>query len=142
MSEERQQLETAIAALEAQRALLGDAVVDTALAPMRRELAATRSAESATNQQLKQVSVLFVDVVESTAMGQRLDPEEIHAVMDGALISCPAGLTVIAGSSESLACSSGGIGRQRRDRPRSGETGRAGEISAKDNIAEEKRYHL
>ena len=85
MSEERQQLEAAIAALEAQRALLGDAVVETALAPMRRELAATRSAESATNQQLKQVSVLFVDVVESTAMGQRLDPEEIHAVMDGAL---------------------------------------------------------
>ena len=83
-SEERQKLEAAIAALEAQRALLGDAVVETALAPMRRELAATRSAES-TNQQLKQVSVLFVDVVESTAMGQRLDPEEIHAVMDGAL---------------------------------------------------------
>ena len=85
MSKERQQLEAAIAALEAQRALLGDAVVDTALAPMRRELEATRSAESSTNQRLKQVSLLFVDVVESTAMGQRLDPEEIHAVMDGAL---------------------------------------------------------
>jgi class 3 adenylate cyclase len=34
---------------------------------------------------LKQVTVLFVDVVRSTAMGQRLGPEEIHAVMDGAL---------------------------------------------------------
>ena len=85
MSEQRQQLEAAIAALEAQRALLGDAVVEAALAPMRRELAATHSAESATNQRLKQVSVLFVDVVGSTAIGQRLDPEEIHAVMDGAL---------------------------------------------------------
>ena len=85
MSEERQQLEAAIAALEAQRALLGDAVVETALAPMRRALAGTGSAECAKNQQLKQVSVLFVDVVESTAMGQRLDPEEIHAVMDRAL---------------------------------------------------------
>ena len=74
-----------MAALEAQRALLGNAVVETALATMRRELAATRSAESATHQQLKQVSVLFVDVVESTVMGQRLDAEEIHAVMDGAL---------------------------------------------------------
>ena len=40
MSEEREQLEAAIAALEAQRALLGDAVIETALAPMRRELAA------------------------------------------------------------------------------------------------------
>ncbi len=29
--------------------------------------------------------MLFVDVVGSTAMGQRLGPEEIHAVMDGAL---------------------------------------------------------
>ena len=85
MSEGGKQLEAAIAALEAQRALLGDAVVDTALAPMRRELAAARAAESTTHQELKQVSVLFVDVVESTAMGQRLDPEEIHAVMDGAL---------------------------------------------------------
>jgi len=85
VSEERRQLEAAIAALEAQRALLGDAVVETALAPMRRELARTGSAACANNQQLKQVTVLFVDVVESTAMGQRLDPEEIHAVMDGAL---------------------------------------------------------
>jgi class 3 adenylate cyclase len=85
VSDERQQLEAAIAALEAQRALLGDEVVETALAPLRRELAAKHSAESSTNQQLKQVSVLFVDVVASTAMGQRLDPEEIHAVMDGAL---------------------------------------------------------
>jgi class 3 adenylate cyclase/tetratricopeptide (TPR) repeat protein len=70
-----------IAALEAQRAVLGDAVVDMALAPLRRELAARRAGE----QQLKQVSVLFVDVVGSTAMGQKLGPEEIHAVMDGAL---------------------------------------------------------
>ena len=85
VSTERQQLEDAIAALEAQRALLGDAVVETALAPMRRELAATGSPESAAHQQLKQVSVLFVDVVESTAMGQLLNPEEIHAVIDGAL---------------------------------------------------------
>ena len=85
MNDRSAQLSAAIAALEAQRALLGDAVVDTALAPLRRELEATRSAESATNQRLKQVSLLFVDVVESTAMGQRLDPEEIHAVMDGAL---------------------------------------------------------
>ena len=29
--------------------------------------------------------MLFVDVVGSTAMGQHLEPEDIHAVMDGAL---------------------------------------------------------
>ncbi len=81
-----EQLAAAIAALEAQRALLGDAVVDTALAPLREKLAALRAPEiAAAGQQLKQVSVLFVDVVGSTAMGQKLDPETIHEVMDSAL---------------------------------------------------------
>jgi class 3 adenylate cyclase/tetratricopeptide (TPR) repeat protein len=80
------QLQAAIAALEAQRALLGDAVVDTALAPLRRELASLQASLSGAGaQQLKQVSVLFVDVVGSTAIGQQLDPETIHAVMDSAL---------------------------------------------------------
>ncbi len=81
MSQTPEQLAAAIAALEAQRALLGDAVVDTALTPLREKLAALQTS----TQQLKQVSVLFVDVVGSTAMGQKLDPETIHAVMDGAL---------------------------------------------------------
>ncbi len=81
-----EQLAATIAALEAQRALLGDAVVDTALAPLREKLAALRAPEiAAAAQQLKQVSVLFVDVVGSTAMGQQLDPETIHEVMDSAL---------------------------------------------------------
>ncbi len=81
-----EQLAAAITALEAQRALLGDAVVDTALAPLREKLAALRAPEiAAAAQQLKQVSVLFVDVVGSTAMGQQLDPETIHEVMDSAL---------------------------------------------------------
>ena len=86
MSSTPEQLSAAIAALEAQRPLLGDAVVDTALAPLREKLAALNEAPTAPGQQqLKQVSVLFVDVVGSTAIGQKLDPETIHAVMDGAL---------------------------------------------------------
>jgi class 3 adenylate cyclase/tetratricopeptide (TPR) repeat protein len=79
------QLTDAIAALEGQRTVLGDAVVDTALAPLRRELADCRAARSPVRQQLKQVTVLFIDVVGSTAMGEHLEPEEIHALMDGAL---------------------------------------------------------
>ncbi|MEO7854021.1 MAG: tetratricopeptide repeat protein [Rubrivivax sp.] len=80
------QLAATIATLESQRALLGDAVVDSALGPLRDSLAAMLGAAAAAPvQQLKQVSVLFVDVVGSTAMGQQLDPETIHAVMDGAL---------------------------------------------------------
>lgn len=86
MQPSAEQIAAAIAALEGQRALLGDAVADTALAPLRRELAALQAASgAAAGQQLKQVSVLFVDVVGSTAIGQQLDPETIHAVMDSAL---------------------------------------------------------
>ena len=40
MSDEQQQIAAAIRALEAQRALLGDAVVDTALASLGAKLAA------------------------------------------------------------------------------------------------------
>jgi len=86
MQPSAEQINAAITALEAQRALLGDGVVNTALAPLRRELAALQASASASAaQQLKQVSVLFVDVVGSTAIGQQLDPETIHAVMDSAL---------------------------------------------------------
>ena len=82
MNDTPEQIAATIAALDAQRALLGDAVVDSALGPLRRELAALRSPEMPAHQQLKQVSVLFVDVVGSTAMGQQLDLETIHEVMD------------------------------------------------------------
>lgn len=53
---ERQQLEVAIAILEGQRAILGDAVVDAALGPMRKQLEEPTSAE-APEQQRKQVTV-------------------------------------------------------------------------------------
>lgn len=80
-----EQLEAAIAALEAQRTLLGDAVVDAALGPMRDKLETLRSQTRSHQQKLKAVSVLFVDIVGSTAMSRELDPEDIHAIVDGAL---------------------------------------------------------
>ncbi len=89
---DRDTLEAAIAALQSQRALLGDAVVDAALAPMREQL--TRLAApvpgAPPEQALRQVSVLFLDVVGSTALSQHLDPEDVHAVMDGVLERCTA----------------------------------------------------
>ncbi len=87
MSPELQNLEAAIAALEAQRALLGDDVVDASIPALRAKIAALRAAAPAagTEQALKQVSILFLDLVGSTALSQRLDPEEVGAVMDGAL---------------------------------------------------------
>ena len=86
MSPERQQLEAGIAALEAQRPLPGDAVVDAMLAPARARLAALADASPPEPAQaLEQVSVLFLDVVGSTTLSQHLDPEAISAVMDDAL---------------------------------------------------------
>ena len=90
MPTEQQQLEAVIVGLEAQRALLGDALVESAAAPIRARLDALAAAQpaGAGEQSLKQVSVLFLDVVGSTALSQHLDPEEVHEVMDGALSSC------------------------------------------------------
>ena len=91
-------LEIAIAALEAQRGLLSDAVVDIAVAPLRAQLAALDAHESLSppeaalasqpEQALRAVSILFLDIVGSTALSQYLDPEETHEVMDGALMRC------------------------------------------------------
>ena len=75
---ERQRLETAVAMLEAQRELVGDAVTDAALAPMRATLARLQQHD----QVLRQVTILFMDVVSSTALGQRLDPEDTHQLID------------------------------------------------------------
>jgi len=89
MSTEQEQLEAAIAALSAQRATLGDAIVDLAVAPLLARLAAVApTLAEASDQTLRQVTILCLDVVGSTALSQHLDPEEIHALMDGTLERC------------------------------------------------------
>ncbi len=87
MSTEPQQLEAAMVALEAQRTVLGDFAVDTMLAGLRAKLSAlsAQAPPPAPAQALKQVSILFLDVVGSTTLAQRLDPEAVSAVMDDAL---------------------------------------------------------
>jgi class 3 adenylate cyclase/tetratricopeptide (TPR) repeat protein len=83
---ELEQLGRAIEQLEAQRSLLGDAIIDNALAPLKARLAAlTPRPTTGDAPQLKQVTVLFTDVVGSTLLSQQLDPEDVLAVMDGAL---------------------------------------------------------
>ena len=89
MSIERQQIEAAIKSLEAQRPVLGAALVESAAQPLRARLASLMADGEApgddSGRALRQVSILFLDVVESTALSQTLDPEDVHAVMDEAL---------------------------------------------------------
>jgi class 3 adenylate cyclase len=97
MSAERQQIEATIAGLEAQRALLGDAIVDAAVGPLRAKLAALAASlvvAAPPAQTLKQATILFLDIVGSTTLGQHLDPEQTSDVMDGAL----AAFTAIVGA--------------------------------------------
>ncbi len=77
---ERENLERAIAALEAQRSTLGDAVVDSALGPLRDKLAKLES--SGAQQQRKQATVLLADVSNFTRMAETMDAEEIGDVIN------------------------------------------------------------
>jgi class 3 adenylate cyclase len=89
MSSEIQQINAAITALEAQRSLLGNSIVDTAVAPLRARLATLThppsSEASEPKQTLKQATILFLDIVGSTPLSLQLDPEEFHATVDSVL---------------------------------------------------------
>jgi len=71
--DEPERLREAIAALELHRELLGDAAADTALAPLRQRLSLL---EEARRLRRAQVTVLFADIVDSTALANRLDAED------------------------------------------------------------------
>ncbi len=82
---ERDKLEQAIAALEAQRAALGDAVVDVAVAALRQKISAWEETQRALfppDEQRKQVTVLFGDLSGFTEMSERMDAEDVGRVMN------------------------------------------------------------
>ncbi|MET0999443.1 MAG: adenylate/guanylate cyclase domain-containing protein [Marmoricola sp.] len=71
-------VDRAISALEAQREILGDAVVDTALDPLRArraELDAPRA------EQRRLVTIVFADLVDFTVLSRQLDPEDTREVV-------------------------------------------------------------
>jgi predicted ATPase/class 3 adenylate cyclase len=77
---EREQLEQAIAQLEAQRATLGDGVVDASVAALHEQLAALE--RTPPPEQRKQVTTLFADVSGYTAMSETMDAEDVSDVMN------------------------------------------------------------
>jgi len=89
---EREKIEQAITALEAQRATLGDAVVDTMIATALEKLDALDKMQAPP--QRKQITVLFADVSGFMAMAGTMDPEEVGDVintlwarLDGAIMA-------------------------------------------------------
>lgn len=85
MASELEQLRAGIAALESQRALLGDTVADAALQPLRARLGELMATRVAGDQTLRQVTILLLDVVGSTTLSEHLDPEDVHAVLTAVL---------------------------------------------------------
>ena len=78
--QEISELQHAIETLEAQRGLLGDAVVNAALSPMRDRLRHLQ-AQTATEQR-RLVTILFADLVDFTVLTRRLDAEDVREVVN------------------------------------------------------------
>jgi class 3 adenylate cyclase/tetratricopeptide (TPR) repeat protein len=94
---EKEELERAITAVEAQRANLGEAATETALAALRRQLAELETLQSGsssssgaagtpadTEAERRIVTILFSDVTGSTALAEQMDPEAWSEIMNEA----------------------------------------------------------
>ncbi|PWH13187.1 MAG: hypothetical protein DDG60_10885 [Anaerolineae bacterium] len=83
MSTEIEKLEQAIAALEAQRTVLGDSVVDTALAPLREKLKMLSQTSGELSNEVRQrklVTVLFADFPSLSTIEETLEAEDLQIV--------------------------------------------------------------
>lgn len=76
---DREKIEQTIATLDAQRFVLGDEVVDRAIASLRQELQSKSQKVAA---QRKQVTVLFADLVGFTALTSPMDAEEVQELVN------------------------------------------------------------
>ena len=93
LDEHINQLKQTIADIESQRSILGDEVVEASLKPIRKKLADLESGIVSSTEDLfaiperkrKLVTLLFLDVVGSTAMTKDLDPEDTLDMMDHAI---------------------------------------------------------
>ena len=77
-------LRTSLHGLEAQRGMLGDAIVGPALAALCQQLAGLEeqaATQAAPAEERRLITILFLDIVGSTGMAERLDPEEWRQVV-------------------------------------------------------------
>jgi predicted ATPase/class 3 adenylate cyclase len=82
--EQAKKLTAAIAGLESQRLTLGDDVVNPALAALREQLSqlAAGSRDDGADDERKIVTILFADVTGFTALAEKLDAEEVRALIN------------------------------------------------------------
>ena len=84
VNQQRGHLERAIEIQEGLRGTLDDAIIDATVAALKKQLDELMPPEGI-QQQRKLLTVLFMDVVDSTGLMAGMDPEENMAIMDGAL---------------------------------------------------------
>jgi len=77
-----EQLKQTMATLESQRALLGDVVVENALAALRQQIATLETQALGTpTEERRIVTILFADIVGSTTLAEKLDPEDWRQIV-------------------------------------------------------------
>src|SRR6059058_2903766 len=81
---EVEKLSASIAALEAQRAMLGDAVVDPAIAALRQQISQAAAAieKETPEDERKLVTIVFADISGFTALSEKKDPEEVRELIN------------------------------------------------------------
>ena len=81
------ELKEAISAQEELRGKVPDSIIALTVSLLRKELEEIETADQELEQQRKLVTVLFMDVVNSTGMIQSMDPEESMEILDLSLQS-------------------------------------------------------
>ncbi len=77
--DDRARIEQSIAALEAQRSVLGDQVAELAISALRKQLS---DLDVQTDEQRKLVTVLFADLPELAAMSEHVDAEDLGDILN------------------------------------------------------------
>ena len=86
-----EQLETALTALNAQRSVIGDEIVDLMIVPLQQQLQAMRQPATDPMGERKLVTIVFADISGFTAMSEALDPEQVRRTMNDcfdAIVPC------------------------------------------------------